>query len=317
MKKFGQKSLLFIFPILILAFPIDVIISNSLSKTYDNTTGEFEVWNDIYSGDIDCDLAIYGSSRAWVQFNSKILEDSLKLSVYNFGIDGHNFWLQYLRHLEYIKYNKPPKQIIVSVDVFSLGKRNELYNMNQFLPYMLWNTNIYKYTHSYLGYKTLDYFIPILRYAGKQEIMNKAVITFTNNNSEKFRYHGYKGMDSKWTMDFEKAKSKAKNYKIQFDKNTIELFEHFLSECKFKKINVILIYAPEYIEGQKFVSNRNEIIRIYKILANKYKILFLDYSSDKLSYDKNLFYNTLHLNSKGADLFTKKLTFDLKSKTQQ
>ena len=30
--------------------------------------------------------------------------DSLNEKVYNFGIDGHNFWIQYLRHLEIMKY---------------------------------------------------------------------------------------------------------------------------------------------------------------------------------------------------------------------
>ncbi|MBE2208298.1 MAG: hypothetical protein IAE84_11975, partial [Saprospiraceae bacterium] len=71
--------------------------------------GEFEVWNDIYNSNVNCDIAIYGSSRAWVHIDPKILSHILQLNVYNFGIDGHNFWLQYLRHIEFLKYNPKPK----------------------------------------------------------------------------------------------------------------------------------------------------------------------------------------------------------------
>jgi hypothetical protein len=316
MKNFLLKVLLFTLPILILVYPIDILISNSLAKS-DINYGEFEIWNDIYNGTIDCDIAIYGSSRAWIHFNPKIIEDSLNLSVYNFGMDGHNFWLQYLRHLEYIKYNNIPKHIIVSVDVFTLVKRKDLFHIYQFLPYMLWNKNIREYTHSYIGFSTSDYYIPLIRYFGKSEAKSIALKNLVNCELEKHRYHGFKGMKIEWNEDFEKAESTMGNYKIQLDSNSLDLFENFLKECKSKNINVILVYTPEFIEGQKFVSNRDDIINIYRSLAQKNKIKFLDYSNDKLSYRKELFYNASHLNSNGANLFTKKFLLDLKRITVQ
>ena len=115
MKKYILNILIFASPIVFIMFLADYLISNNL-KTNHEYPGEIEVWNDIYQGNINSDIAIYGSSRAWVHINPKILKDSLNLKAYNFGIDGHNFWLQYLRHLEYLKYNKPPKIILLSVD---------------------------------------------------------------------------------------------------------------------------------------------------------------------------------------------------------
>ena len=50
----------------------DVVISSVL-KGASGRAGEMEVWNDIYYNNIDADLAIYGSSRAWVQINPEIL----------------------------------------------------------------------------------------------------------------------------------------------------------------------------------------------------------------------------------------------------
>ena len=108
------------------SIPLDIMISNNLKQTI-NYKGEMEVMNDIYNGKASCDVAIIGSSRAMVHFNSEIIEEKVAQSVYNFGVNGHNFWLQYLRNLEYNKHNTPPKVIVLSVDIFTIQKRKDLF----------------------------------------------------------------------------------------------------------------------------------------------------------------------------------------------
>ena len=314
MKKFLLNILYFFFPFLALSYPIDYSLSYFLSKSHE-TTGEFEVWNHIYSGNANCDIAIYGSSRAWVHIDPQIINDSLDLSAYNFGIDGYNFWLQYLRHLEFIKYNKQPKIIILSLDVFSLGRRYDLYQYEQFLPYMLWNSNITKFTESSMGYNITDYYIPLIRYAGKFDALKTSVNHVVKNTSKiSYRTNGFKAMDIKWNKDLEKAKAKNKSNKVNLDQKSIELFELFIKECKSKRIELILVYSPEHIEGQNYVSNRKDIIKIYKEVSIKYQLTFFDYSNDSICFNKKLFYNALHLNKNGADIFSKKLVKDIKTR---
>jgi hypothetical protein len=170
MKKFILKTLCFFLPAIILAYPLDFVMSYYLSQSK-SYPGEYEVWNDIYNANANCDIAIYGSSRAWVHIDPEILSDSLVNKAYNFGMDGHNFWMQYLRYLEHVKYNKKPSTIILSVDMFSLQKRNDLFQLDQFLPYMLWNSNIQEYTSSYIGYNKFDYYLPLIRYSGKYKAL--------------------------------------------------------------------------------------------------------------------------------------------------
>lgn len=317
MKKFIRKLLFFLLPIIVLALPLDYTISYFLknSKVY---PGELEVMNDIYKGKANCEIAIYGSSRAWVHFNSQLMEDSLKRTVYNFGIDGHNFWIQYLRHLELIKHNNTPKLIIVSVDMFTLQKRKDLYQLNQFLPFMLWNKDIKTFTSSYTGFTEADYDIPLIRYMGKTTALNSAVKTAfnyaTNSVPKPIRHKGFAAMDKKWNTDFEKARALKNNYEIKLDTNTINLFEKFIKECRQAKTELIFVYPPEYIEGQKFVSNRDKILNIYKELSEKYNLLFLDYSSDEICSDRSLFYNANHLNKQGSDIFTNKLIREIKGR---
>ncbi|GHT14673.1 hypothetical protein FACS189415_6070 [Bacteroidia bacterium] len=57
--------------------------------------------------------------------------------------------------------------------------------------------------------------------------------------------------------------------------------------------------------------NIDTTIHIYKNLASDNQLPILDYSNDELSMDRTYFYNSEHLNSKGADIFTKKLLVDL------
>lgn len=311
MRRFVIKSLLIFLTVILLMIIADYYISENLKESH-SPPGEIEVWNDIYNKKIDADIAIYGSSRAWKHISPKIIEDSLNLKVYNFGIDGHNFWLQYLRNKEYLKHNKHPNLIILAVDVFSLAKRKDLYQLNQFLPYMLWNNNFKKFTSSYSGFDYEDYYIPFIRYYGQLKGLK---LNSSKTNNESYRYKGYKGMEIKWSTDLEKAKLKMNHYAIDINSNSINLFEQFLLECKSDKIRVILVYTPEYIEGQKFVKNRQGIIDIFNDFSTKYNLLFLNYSNDEICKKKEYFYNALHLNKKGSELFTSKLSHDIKART--
>lgn len=288
-------------------YPTDYILSKYLAKSNDFAAGEVNVWQDIYSGKINSDLVIYGSSRAWVHINPKIIEDSLKISSYNLGIDGHNFWLQYYRHKELLKFNRMPSMIILSLDIFTLQKRLDLYNYRQFLPFMLWDRDSYQYTSSYLGFSVYDYYIPLIRYFKESKSFIIALKCIMHYKTNPARVKGYMGKDVKWNNDLAKAKSKMDNFEIKPDSSTIKLFEEFIIECKKNGIKLMLVYSPEYIEGQNFVKNRKDIISKYQNFANKYDLQFIDFSNDTLSLKKDFFYNSEHLNKEGSAIFTKKL----------
>lgn len=272
-------------------------------------TGELEVWKDIYDGNINAELAIYGSSRAWVHFDTKILEDSLKISAYNFGMDGHHFWLQYLRHKKYLKYNKHPKKIILTVDTGLLERQEELYQLNQFFPYMLWDKDIIEFTSIYKGFNKEDYYIPLLRYYGRRK---KVLSDLKRNSKENYRYKGYRGRGLEWNDDLKKAKAEMEYYKAEVDAIYLNLLKRFLKEAKNSGVEVIFVFPPEHIEGQKFEINRGDIVKVFRDLAKENNLTFLDYSNDSICRQKKYFYNSTHLNKKGATLFTQKLVADLR-----
>ncbi|UQD56808.1 hypothetical protein [Flavobacterium sp. K5-23] len=314
MKKFITQFILFCLPALIAAYAFDVFVSKYLKESNSFAKKEYPVWNAIRDSKVNSDIVIYGSSRAWVHIDPKMISDSLNVSCYNLGINGHNFWLQDLRHRLLLKNNSKPKLIIHSLDAFTLQKNEDLYNAEQFLPYMLWNNQIKEATISYNGFPFVDYEIPIIRYYGRQKAINTAFELYLNPQDNPIqRISGYQGQARVWNSDFEKAKSKMKAYNVKIDTPSLHLFEDYLKECQSKKIQIVLVYTPEYIEGQKFVKNRDSIITMYNKFSKEYKIPFYDYSNDTMSYNKKYFYNSLHLNKKGAELFTHKLINTIKA----
>ena len=311
MKKFLYHIVYFAVPVLLLAYPADLFLGKYL-KTSHPYNDEFPIWNDIYGGKVNADVLIYGSSTAWVQVNAQMLGDSLHTSVYNLGMDGHNFWMQYLRHASLLRYNKPPRVIIQTLDIFTLQKRHNLYNPDQFLPYMFLNGDLQKSTANYEGYKPVDFAVPLVRYYGKRKAITTAMRLSVSPSGElPNRVAGFQSQNKPWTNDFTSAKLRMPAYVAKLDTASIILFDRYLAECSERNIKMVFVYSPEYIDGQQFISNREEVIALYEAFSKKYSIPFYNYSDDAITRDRSCYFNTLHLNKKGSTLFTNKLICDL------
>ena len=258
-------------------------------------------------------LAIYGSSRAWVHVNPQILEDSLQQSTYNFGIDGLGFKMQHLRHRLFVQYNRKPAHIILCIDEHSLQKQTELYNKAQFLPYLIHNRTLNIYLSNYKGFSFPDYHYPLVRYYGQQKAINSAFSAYFNyNKNDAVRIKGYQGQDREWNDDFEQATQAQAQLTIDIDQDLVAFFDDFIEECADHDIKLTLLYTPEYIAGQHFVKNRKEIMDFYKNKAHEHHIRLIDFSNDPLCFDKTYFYNALHLNKRGSDLFSRQLVDSLR-----
>jgi hypothetical protein len=317
MKKFLYNVLLFVAPLLVLGCCIDFVISTNIKKSNSHAMKEYPTWNAILDGNLNAEILIYGSSRAWVHFDSKLIEDSLRHPVYNLGMNGHTFNMQYLRHILALKHNPKPKLIIHSVDIGTLSK-GSLYNPDQFLPYMLWSKPFYKYMSNYEGYSSFDYRIPLVRYYGKTDAIKTAIqMLLSPETNVVERVKGYQGQKRAWNNDFDNAKKEMKQYVVTPDSLTLSAFEAYLIDCKKQGIEVVLVYSPYYIEGQEFISNQSQIIDLYKTLAHRQDFSFLDFTNDEICFDKKYFYNASHMNTLGAELFSRKLCTQIRSTNAQ
>jgi hypothetical protein len=188
---------------------------------------------------------------------------------------------------------------------------HSLYNLDQFLPYMLFDTSIAAFTAPYQYFSWAEFHLPLLRYAGRRNAILHTGKRLLLPRTTAGRVRGFKGQDIGWIGN--DPPIPPNGFLVSLDKECVDLFGQFLKQCRQKDIQVILIYTPEFIGGQARIRNRQEIIDTYAGLAQQYDVPFIDYSSDSISHDQRNFYNTIHLNLTAADRFTERLARDIES----
>ena len=306
--------LIFLFTVFIVAVLLDIYYSNQLKKMA-LFSGEVQEWNQIKEGKTKADLAIFGSSRAFIQINPEILEKELNVNSYNFGLNGSKFKMQFYRFNLYLKHNPKPKFVVWNLDTFSFSHIDEVFQPNQYVPFMLWNCDLYTSLKEYKDTNSWDFILPLYRYRD-QDYWQDQIARAKKEEVHKdglFRDEGFKSYDRKWNVNWSKLEKKKSN----FDFNVYPLLEELIKRCEKENIKLVFTIAPEYIKGQDYMLNRKEVISRYQQTLDKYNLPLLDYSYDSISYQQKYFYNTTHMNFKGADAFTKQLSQDLKKYIKQ
>jgi hypothetical protein len=131
-----------------------------------------------------------------------------------------------------------------------------------------------------------------------------------------------RGWLRKWTnlkytqIDIEKTKKQLNqgNFrKISFDPSSSKLFKKTIRLVRSHNIHLVLVYIPTIdllneAEHEKY----KEAIRIFEEYASKDNgITFLNYNPE-IAHRHELFYDPIHLNANGREIFTKYLADNLK-----
>ena len=313
MKKFIIKLFILMLSMAFLLYLITIFVDRGLRRTGHPT---WVVWNDILTGKSECDIYVQGSSKACISVSPKIIESATDKKVYNFGVEGYPLDVQLGRYKLYRRYNKKPMTIIQILDVGSLERRNDLFGKEQFLPYYD-EECIIESINTIKGFNKIGYQLPFFKYMGEANSCMIGIFEALNITHEKFDgYKGYLGQERTWNDDFGKFVKKYPNGVLfNISAKIINDFEKFILKCIEENIEVIMIYAPEYYEVNKYFKNKPEIIEVYKSLSAKYQIKFYDFSDSYLSKEKKYLYNSQHLNKYGAELFTEEIVKILKYET--
>lgn len=306
MKKFLRQILIFAFILLLLATAFDLLLT---VKAFRKTASPFATWNDIYRKNINADLLIMGSSRAYVQFNPAVFDSLLHTNSYNLGMNGRSADSQILKYKVFRRQgNTKPQLIVYEVSHLTMRKSNG-YERFQFVPY-LHDPYLWRLSRKQEEFALADCVLPSWRFLGQQELVKKLLSSSANSAYDLPLYKGFRGYDKKWD-----GSGLRQQTSIPYEKDTaiIRQFRDFLSECRRDSISVLLVTSPFYIGGTEKMEDPAGMHNMFADLAADFDIPYLDYTYDKLSYDTTYFYNTMHLNSTGANLFSEKLAHDIDS----
>lgn len=312
MKRFLRDIVLFLIMVLGIAIIADIIVSRGLRKT---TIRPFAVWNDIYNGNnLDNDMVFLGASSCWTSYNPQIIDSILGISSYNLGIDNHPWEpAQPLRYNTYLRFaKKQPKFIVINIDMGTFGILDEPYEREQFFPYFWIDDSLISQIREYKDITFMDRYCPMWRYIGYRKWIETGIAsTFNEKHFEDDGvYKGHRGNEYPWdraslnTMD---------SVTIEFDQEEIESLIQFIKKRKIEWQIVVLVKSPVYHELQERYANRDAMCTRYDSIAKVTGVALLDYWDHPIVQDSTYFYNSTHLNKKGANMISERLAHDLDS----
>ena len=292
MKKFLYKLSLFTVALVV----IDRLIGLGLENLQANAIGGDTNRNNYICNQTTDNILVFGSSRSIHHYDPRIIEDSLNYTCYNCGNDGNGIILMYGR-FKMIKERYYPKIILYDVtSSFDLEENDNHKYLDWLRPYynrngidsIFWSVD---YTEKY---KMQSY---LYRYNSKILQLIADNITPQQNDIK-----GYRPMIGK--MEYTPYINN--KISIKYDSLKIYYLEQLIKECR-GKTKLIFFISPQYGKNDS-----KEYKPLYD-LSKKYNVPIFNHNNDKnFISNKNLFYDTVHLNEKGATLYTKTIISEIK-----
>lgn len=301
MKKFIYRILLFVLPAISVLAIVDFVYSKAAAKS---NYFSIEAWYDLMNGNIDADVIVMGSSRAWVHVNPQILDSVLNTTTYNIGIDGSCINRQIHKYNVFRNLNRKPKLIIQNIDQASLGYTKG-YQKAQIFPYF-WNSEMRSEMYASEALSVWEKYIPLYRFYRN---FDRATLNGMIKNTKRTLTNGYEGKNRHWDGT---AFSKVKSIKFNVNDTTLTMFDEYLAKAKAEGINIVFVYTPLFNGAIKKMENIEEMYATYQRLADKYDIPILNYWNMDICSDTAYFYNAMHLNKRGAEIFSDSLANDIK-----
>lgn len=263
-----------------------------LSKLYFTSYGGNSGAQLNYALKTRADILIVGSSRAAHHYDSAALERATGLTVYNAGKEGVNATYQYgLLSMLLGKYH--PKLVVYDVADFGPnldGGTAYLY------PYYSHYPEIRKILQERDPQAKVKFLNPLYAFNGKViDIVYDKI-----RNKDKPNPTGFEPRDKTIkTRDLGLLEKQAGMF-TGIDTLSVRNFARSVALCREKGIPMVLIYSPTLVKTQ--LSGFDQI----EAIANAQGVKLINYWMDERYYNNfELFYDALHLNAKGGELFTR------------
>lgn len=295
MKRFISQIVIFFLAIFVIDFAVGKVSGYFLNRTKGGDYGR----NNYICNQVDADILVFGSSRAFHHYNPIILTDSLGKSCYNCGQDGNGIILNYARY-QLINQRYHPNVVIYDIaNSFDLltGDNHK---------YLKWIKAYYDKEGIYEVFDSVD---PIEKYKMISQMYryNSSFIQIASDFIHPMQSDGIRGfrpVDKEMdTMKISEKKEENTDYifdtlKISYITKMIDLS----NDTRF-----IFVVSPIW-----YGMDTTPLKPIISICKQK-SIPFLDFSNDpKYVHNNEYFYDGSHLNAKGADEFTRDLIMHIK-----
>jgi hypothetical protein len=279
----------------VLFFTIDYFAGKMLEKGYYHVKSG-TIYQSIYGLESSKeDILILGASEVKHGMISSQFEDSLGLSCYNLGFDGNNIYYQYALLREILKRHKPG--IVVISSTIAAENENTVVSL---LPLSK-------------KYSQIREMVSEISPLEKVKLLSNAY-AFNSLTLNIIQGHlapepptkGYRPL-----FEGEKnMKLESRDYVIETSARSLEYFGKFINLAKSAGCKVVVVNTPKYFINLNFHKTTD-----IKTLVQDAHITYLDYENDTTYINhRDMFYDGVHLNHKGAVSFTGHFISDIRQR---
>ncbi|MFN8250501.1 MAG: hypothetical protein U0V75_01370 [Ferruginibacter sp.] len=289
-----KKLFINIFLVLVTVFILDNAVGRLLRHFYFTETSGLN-YRTTYSLDsAKPQVLIIGSSRANHHYIPAVFEAILNKTVYNSGRDGNGTFYQLSLMKTVLKRYTPEIIIIEYSSVFTKGKE-EYDQLSSLLPYYCSHPEIRPIVQLRSPYERVKMLSQV--YPFNSQLFTIAVGNLELNKQRYKDYQGYVPLHNTWKHPLDSA---ADTKDIPLDSLKVNAFKECLELAKAKGVKVLVVFSPIF---QKY--NYNQQVSVCSKICSDHQIPFWDYSKDTgFIKQPPLFQDILHLNEKGAILFS-------------
>ncbi len=296
LKKILLKIIIPYFSIIII---VGLIINYSFEKFIvfqSGISGTYKV-NRILNENNKNKIIIIGSSRA----RGGVIPEIINKNIFNYGIDGTGYnYINFILEEELNKNKKTPIIILFDYEWNTLGIGSTQY----YIP----NSTHNKINKLFKDRFKFYHYIPFLKYFGLYENNFK----FYLNNKINYSKYNNKGgsfeLFDNSKKQFDDYVQRRRNSNIKFHEVNFHLMDSLFKSTDRKIIILTLPYHKSYLES---ITNKPDIVSFTNKFKQYKNILYLNYSN--LNFADSMYFNTTHLNYKGAKYISKKIKIDLDS----
>lgn len=295
MKKFLLNIAIFFAIVAAVDFSMGYAFQFLQARTGGRTGSEYHVCKE---GEEE--ILVMGSSRASHHYVSTILADSLGLSCYNGGQDGNGIVMQYGRW-KMISKRYIPKLIIYDLEPsFDMKVSDNIRFVDRLKPFANEDV-IYDYISDLYPIEKWKLMSSLYRYNYKfLEIFSDCGRKLNKKNGYLPLYNHIKGE----IINTEKPSGVVRH---PLDRVKIDCLTRLIKEVKASGSEMIIVSSP-YWRGCQDVDFSS-----IQELAESNGVLFLNYCDSEIRNNPDFFADSMHLNDKGAMVFTLDIIQKIKS----
>ena len=282
----------------------DLVLSGCMSYFYHQSKyGIFH--RQIYSlTESKKDMLVLGSSRAAYHYIPSVFKDSLGMTCFNSGSGGMCIYYHYAILSSYLISGRIPQLVIYDINDFDLTPSSEAtFTLEAALDRLAPHYSEYPYIDSLFTLNGWQEKVKMLSltYRYNSKLVQLLICNFLPSAED----NGYEAVYGQLPYGTE-LKDISDSPEVDIETGKREFFIKMLKDLRAYNIPTLLVYSPIYQKGHA------DRIGEIKDIAQLYGVKILDYSNCEQLMKPEFFKDVMHLNDKGAHLFSKLLIAKLK-----